>query len=79
MKKRRDEFVVGFPGAHKIVWGRDSNGELRWADPMTAKQALEEDDAMIGGAKVYRLVPVPLAEVEAQAAREARAKKGARR
>jgi len=75
MAKRRDEFVVGFPRLNQVVWGLDSDGEMRWSAPMTAKDALEEGDAIIGGAVIYRLVEVPLAEVEAQASRERKRKR----
>ena len=63
---RRDEFVVG-----------------DWHDFQTAEDAIRTWRAFNQPPKpwkppIFRLVPVPLAEVEAQAAREREARKGKR-
>ena len=67
MSKRKAEFVVG-----------------DWVSQDTAEEALQNWKLWKSGPypsnePIFRLVKVPLAEVKAQAAREARAKKGARR
>ena len=80
-KRRRGEFVVGRAGARELVYGRYASlGCSASMDPLTAVQALRQIRNFVdaGGraqATIYRLVEVPPAEVERQAAREKRARK----
>lgn len=82
MKRRPDEFVVGYEGEGECIWGcESSDGALRWAQPVKAQRAIRMAKRRQGEDRktIYRLVRVPLAEVEAQAARERKARKGGRR
>jgi len=77
---KRKEFVTGWLELRVVVGiGSGMTAIL----PLTTKQVLEREqrylDRGMEPPTIFRLVPVPLAEVEAQAAREARAEKGARR
>jgi len=71
MAKRRDEFVVRY-GVQGLIQGqRDEQDDRCW--PLSAAKALE--DYMVTKwagrrRRFYRLVPVTVAEVERQAARE---------
>jgi len=80
-KRRRDEFVVGWPTVDRPVFGREGRGGA--AFPVAANRVLRvrrtfpKDD---NGEKpeIYRLVPVTVAEVKAQAKREKKVRKGKR-
>ena len=81
MKKRRDEFVVGGPNQWEPVWGPEKGncGEncLRPVTALGATRLLREyEDAVDEKGLIYRLVPVSLAAVKTQAARERKTKKG---
>lgn len=66
-KRRRDEFVVGMENQSVV-------GGLR----LTALSALQEASHYSQNTTIYRLVPVTVAEVEAQVARERKTRKGKR-
>ena len=78
MSKRRDAFLVNQSGS-SLFWGWDAG-----VQPHTAERALADRRILCSPRRkttIYRLVPVTLAEVERQAAREkkARARKGKRK
>ena len=81
MKKRRDEFVTGWGFGGERIYGKDGKERSDSIYPLTAEESVVDKGrfgahAFAEGVQIFRLVPVTLATVKAQAAREARAKKG---
>ena len=79
-KRRRDEFVVGWP----LHWESGEPYTLALKSPRSrsATEILDYIETELFGLnpsdKIFRLIEVPLAEVKRQAARERRARKGKR-
>ena len=81
MAKRYDEFVVGYRDSDAVYGAEGAGGPwTAYAFPVPAKEILDRRKALPSSAPktIYRLVPVPVAEVERQAARERKARKGKR-
>lgn len=74
MAKRRGEFAVGFPEETICLFGKRGSTEAFSAEDVLAEWRRDQKNGF-NSEKIYRLVPVTLAEVKRQAARERKGKR----